>query len=326
MNFLLIFLKSSQMSKDKLNMFNYKMLNNFLIFLFISVSFSIIVKLTKVHTKNISYKIHLIETPDNKIITNQSYDSINLTVSSYGFDFIKYYLSNKTINISSKNALDNSKSFIVTKSNSSVQINDFISPQFELKSINFDSLFFNYDKLKTKNIPVILNSSIDFSQGFDYFKNFNLTPDSVSIVGPEFILESIKSIKTKKLNLTNLKTNTTQDVELNLLDNSNLLYSNKSVKVFIEVEKSTESILDIPVSIINIPNEVNINYYPKLIKISFTVSLDNYQNYSAQDFKIICDFNQISQDGKLTPKVLNKPIYIKNLRLINNEIQYVFLK
>ena len=110
------------MTNHKLNMFNYKTFNNFLVFLLISILFSTIVKLTKVHTKSISYKINLTDIPDNKIITNQSVDSIKLTVSSFGLDFIKYYLSNHRssltdsgffipFNSSSMNALISSTSF-----------------------------------------------------------------------------------------------------------------------------------------------------------------------------------------------------------------------
>jgi len=313
------------MTNDKLNIFNYKTLNNFLIFLLISILFSTIVKLTKVHTKSISYKINLTDIPDDKIITNQSVDSIKITVSSFGFDFVKYYLSDQAINISSKDIFDNSKSYVITQSNSYSQIDNFITPKFELISINIDSLFFNYDRLKTKNVPVVLNSSINFSQGFDYFENFTIIPDSISVIGPELVLESINTITTKKLILDNLKSSINENLLLDI-QYTNLKYSNKSVMLFIDVEKSTESILDIPVSIINVPKDIKLNYYPKMIKISFTVSLDNYQKYSSKDFKIICDFNQISLDGKLTPKVINQPNLIKNLRLINNEIQYVFLK
>tara|TARA_B100000768_G_C11273581_1_gene374689 strand:+ start:1128 stop:2072 length:945 start_codon:yes stop_codon:yes gene_type:complete len=314
------------MKNNKSNLFDYKILNNFFIFLLISISFSTIVKLTKVHTKNISYKINLTDIPDNKIITNQYSDSIKLTVSSFGFDFIKYYLSDQIINISSKDILDNSQSYVITQSNSYSHIDDFITPKFELISINIDSLFFNYDRLTTKNVAVVLKTSVNFSQGFDYFKNFNLTPDSIAVIGPELVLESINAIKTKELVLDNLKSSINYDLELDISDNPNLKYSYKSVSVFIDVEKSTESILDIPISIINIPTGVNINYYPKIINVSFTVSLDNYQKYSSKDFKIICDFNEISQNGKLTAVVIKKPNLIKNLRLINNEIQYVFLK
>ena len=313
------------MTNDKLNIFNYKTLNNFLIFLLISILFSTIVKLTKVHTKSISYKINLTDIPDDKIITNQSVDSIKITVSSFGFDFVKYYLSDQAINISSKDIFDNSKSYVITQSNSYSQIDNFITPKFELISINIDSLFFNYDRLKTKNVPVVLNSSINFSQGFDYFENFTIVPDSISVIGPELVLESINTITTKKLIPDNLKSSINENLLLDI-QYTNLKYSNKSVMLFIDVEKSTESILDIPVSIINVPKDIKLNFYPKMIKISFTVSLDNYQKYSSKDFKIICDFNQISLDGKLTPEVINQPNFIKNLRLINNEIQYVFLK
>ena len=314
------------MTKNKLHMFNYKTFNNFFIFLLISILFSTIVKLTKVYTKNISYKINLTEIPDDKIIINQSADSLKLTISSFGFDFIKYYLSNQTINISSKDILDNSQSYVITQSNNYSQIDNFINPDFELVSINFDSIFFDYDKLGTKNVPVVLNSSINFSQGFDYFKDFNLLPDSISVIGSEKALNSINLINTKELVLDDIKSSVTQNLELDISNTNNLKYSDKSVKIFIDVEKSTESILNLPVSIINIPTDININYYPKTIKVSFSVSLDNYQKYSSKDFKIICDFNEISQDGKLTAEVINQPKLIKNLRLMNNEIQFVFLK
>ena len=145
------------------------------------------------------------------------------------------------------------------------------------------------------------------------------------MIGPELVLESINTITTKKLILDNLKSSINENLLLDI-QYTNLKYSNKSVMLFIDVEKSTESVLDIPVSIINVPKDIKLNYYPKMIKISFTVSLDNYQKYSSKDFKIICDFNQISLDGKLIPKVINQPNLIKNIRLINNEIQYVFLK
>ena len=314
------------MKIDKLNIFNYKTFNNFFIFLLISILFSTVVKLTKVYTKNISYKINLTDIPDDKIIINQSVDSLKLTVSSFGFDFIKYYLSNQTINISTDDIFDNSQSYVITQSKNYTQIDNFIDPSFELISINFDSLFFNYDKLGTKNVPVVLKSSISFSQGFEYFKSFKLLPDSISVIGSEIALNSINIINTKELIIDNLKSNVNQDLELDISNTTNLKYSNESVKVFIDVEKSTESVLDLPVSIINIPTEININYYPKTIKASFTVSLDNYQKYSSKDFKIICDFNKISNDGKLTAEVINQPKLIKNLRLNNNEIQYVFLK
>ena len=314
------------MKKNILNMFNPKTFNNFFIFFLISILFSTIVKLTKVYTKNISYKINLTEIPDDKIIINQSADSLKLTISSFGFDFIKYYLSNQTINISSKDILDNSQSYVITQSNNYSQIDNFINPDFELVSINFDSIFFDYDKLGTKNVPVVLNSSINFSQGFDYFKDFNLLPDSISVIGSEKALNSINLINTKELVLDDIKSSVTQNLELDISNTNNLKYSDKSVKIFIDVEKSTESILNLPVSIINIPTDININYYPKTIKVSFSVSLDNYQKYSSKDFKIICDFNEISQDGKLTAEIINQPKLIKNIRMMNNEIQYVYLK
>ena len=180
--------------------------------------------------------------------------------------------------------------------------------------------------MKSKKIPIVLNSNISFSQGYDFFKSYKLSKDSVIVVGPELILNSINSINTYDLELTDLKLSLTQSVKLNLLEVNNLKYSDKTVDVFIDVEKSTEAIFNIPVSIVNIPKDTKINYYPKNIKVSFNVSLENYQIYSSKDFEIICDFNQFHDNGKLIPTIIKKPNYIKNLRLMNENVQYVILK
>ena len=292
------------MINKKTSKINYKTLNNFFIFLLISLLFSTVVKLTKVYTKNINYKITLSEIPDNKIVTGQSVDSINLKVSSFGFDFIKHYLSTKSILISSQNLIDDSKSFILTESNNYMEIENFIKPEFDLISINFDSLFFSYDQLKSKKVPIILNSNVSFSEGYDYFKTYKLSTDSVTVVGPELVLDSINFINTFELNLTNIRSDISQSVKLKVLDHNDVKYSDLSVDVSIDVEKSTESVLYIPVSIINIPKGVNINYYPKMIKVSFSVSLENYLIYKPKDFKIICDYNQVYKKGELTPVIL----------------------
>ena len=223
-------------------MFNYKTFNNFFLFFLISILFSTIVKLTKVYTKNISYKINLTEIPDDKIIINQSADSLKLTISSFGFDFIKYYLSNQTINISSKDILDNSQSYVITQSNNYSQIDNFINPDFELVSINFDSIFFDYDKLGTKNVPIVLNSSINFSQGFDYFKDFNLLPDSISVIGSEKALNSINLINTKELVLDDIKSSVTQNLELDISNTNNLKYTTVPLIIIFSFDSSTSNV------------------------------------------------------------------------------------
>jgi len=313
------------MKKNNFFLNNYRTLNNLLVFIFFSFLFSATVKVTKKYNKNISYKLDLYDIPPDKIIVEQSLDSINLTVSSFGFNFIRHYLLGESINISVSNLLDNDKSFILSKSNAYQFVTPLIGADFELLSINFDNIYFKYDQLIKKNVPIILNSNLSYLPGYDSFNKFELSNDSVLVIGSQSKLNNIKFIETKNLILENLSENYNNSIELKIKDDQ-LLYSLNSVNISLKVDKSTESILSVPVKVINIPDSTRINFYPKYVDLSFNVSLQNYQLIKPEDFTILCDFEDVKSNGIITPFIKNKPKFIKNLKINSPNIQYVIIK
>lgn len=313
------------MKKNKFSLKNYKRINNILIFIIISFLFLATVKITKKYTKDISYKINLYDLPQDKIIVDQSSENINLTVNSYGFNFIRHYLFDQSIDVSVLNLIDIDKNYILTESNSYQFISPLLSTDFELISINFDSIYFSYDKLISKKVPVILNSNVTYLAGYDSFNEFELSNDSVLVIGSQSKLNKIKFIDTQNLLLENISNDYNDSIKLNI-NNDKLSYSFNSIKVSIDVDKSTESIIRVPVKVINIPQRTKINYYPKYVDLSFTVSLQNYQSVNDKDFIVLCDFDDIKDDGLMTPFISNKPDFVKNLRINSSNIQYVIEK
>ena len=313
------------MKKNKFSLKNYKRINNILIFIIISFLFLATVKITKKYTKDITYKINLYDLPQDKIIVDQSSENINLTVNSYGFNFIRHYLFDQSIDVSVLNLIDIDKNYILTESNSYQFISPLLSTDFELISINFDSIYFSYDKLISKKVPVILNSNVTYLAGYDSFNEFELSNDSVLVIGSQSKLNKIKFIDTQNLLLENISNDYNDSIKLNI-NNDKLSYSFNSIKVSIDVDKSTESIIRVPVKVINIPQRTKINYYPKYVDLSFNVSLQNYQSVNDKDFIVLCDFDDIKDDGLMTPFIGNKPDFVKNLRINSSNIQYVIEK
>ena len=91
-----------------------------------------------------------------------------------------------------------------------------------------------------------------------------------------------------------------------------------------DVEKFTEGSLDVPVSVINVPENVSVNHYPKTVTILFNTSLSNYKIINETHFIVQCDFNEINENNSfLTPKIVKQPKLIKNVRMQTKKVEFI---
>ena len=102
----------------------------------------------------------------------------------------------------------------------------------------------------------------------------------------------------------------------------------KIVTATLPVEKFTEGILEVPVVVNNLPANLEINYFPKTIKVLYYVSLENYKSIRPSDFKIECDFNDAKQNKAsfLTPQLTVKTRKVKTGKLKQDKVEYVITK
>ena len=161
--------------------------------------------------------------------------------------------------------------------------------------------------------------------GYDLVDSYRSVPDSITVIGPESILKSMTTVRTKLLNLSALNSNIDQDVDLELPILSNQLkYSHQTVSLSAEVAKFTEGSVNVPVTIINVPKAVNINFFPKEIPVIFYATLKAYNSIDAGDFSVECDFNSLNIDNNyLNPVLVNQPINIKTAKLKVTQLEYV---
>jgi YbbR domain-containing protein len=193
-------------------------------------------------------------------------------------------------------------------------------------SIAPDSLIFPFENMSVKTVPVKLNTEITFASGYDILDNINIEPDSVKVIGPKNIVDNISRINTKVLKLNNV--NSTIDEKVNLvLDKSlqKVKISNDKVRLFGSVEKFTEGTFEVPITIINLPADVKINYFPKTISVSYYVSLQNYKSIKTSDFKIICDYSEVQNQDRtyFKPQLVTKSALVKSAKMKQNKVEFI---
>ncbi len=302
-----------------------KRLNVFLLFFLLSFLFLILTKLTKDYTKTLVFQIKPINAVENFVILKDTSHKLDITLRTYGFKFLRYYLSNPSVTVDMQELDRKNNHYIWTNIRGMAHVNSQFGESVKLMAVNPDSIIFNFDRNEVKKVPIKFNSDVTFVPGFDLSENYELIPDSIKIMGPKILLDSISVVETKVLKAQNIKTDIEIPLNLVLPDSSeNLVYSHKKITVKGKVDKFTEGIIEVPVDMINIPSDININFFPKVISVSYYTSLVNFKEITNKDFIIECDYNNLIEGRTYLEPVLKRyPEKVRNVRLNNKRIEFI---
>lgn len=302
-----------------------KRINVFLLFFLLSFLFLILTKLTKDYTKTIVFQIKPINAVENFVILNDTSHKLDITLRTYGFKFLRYYLSNPSVTVDLQELDRNSNHYIWTNIRGMAHLNSQFGENVKLMAVNPDSIIFSFDRNEVKIVPVKFNSDVTFLPGFDLSENYELIPDSIKIMGPKILLDSIPLVETAILQAQDI--NTDLDIPLNLIfpdSSENLVYSHKEIRVKGKVDKFTEGTIEVPVDMINVPSDINIKFFPKAISVSYYTSLTNFKEVTNKDFIIECDYNDLIEGRTYLEPVLKKyPEKVKNVKLNNKRIEFI---
>ena len=308
--------------------FSSKKVNIFVLFLVLALLFSVLTKLSKDYTHTVAFSIESINIPEDKLIITDSSHVLDITLSTYGFKLIKYFLAKPSIIIDFQNLEKNSTHYFWTEKREFSNVVSQFDPNVKIISINPDTIAFRYDVNHVKKVPVILDSDINFSSGFDLISDYSIIPDSIKVIGPKVLTDSISEIVTKQLIMEDVNSNLLVSVELNLPENTeDLKFSHNQVQISAEVERFTEGSINVPINIINIPDGIKLKYYPKEISVVYYTSLSNFKSISSSSFIVECDYKALNfNDTYLIPKIVQKPDKVKNVRLNEKRIEFILLQ
>lgn len=302
-----------------------KRINVFFLFFLLSFMFLLLTKLTKDYTKTLVFQIKPINAAENYVVLKDTSHKLNITLRTNGFKFLKYYLSDPSVTVDLADLESKNNEYYWTNIKGMAHINSQFGENVKIMAVNPDSMIFRFDRNAVKKIPVEFNSNIAFVPGFDISEKLELIPDSIKVIGPKIVLDSISKIQTQMLDLKEVKSDIETPLNLILPDSSeNLVYSHKEIIIKGKVEKFSEGLIEIPVDIINIPSDLKINFFPKTIGLSYYTSLSNFNQVNKNEFIIECDFkNLIEGRTYLEASLVKYPSKVKNVKLNQKRIEFI---
>lgn len=303
-------------------------LNIFLLFVLLALLFSVLTKLSRDYTQTISFQVQPINVPEDKVIIKDSIHKLDVSLTTYGFKLIRYFLSKPKLNVDFSNLDQTDDYYIWTQNKEFAHVISQFDPKVKIETINPDTLRFRYDTNGVKKVPVVLNAAIEFLPGYDIIDNYKIEPDSVKIIGPQVLIDTISFIETNALKLENINADISSQISLNLPKNDQLRLSEKRVKINAKVERFTEGSIQVPVILRNVPDNLQLKIYPKNIEVIYYANLSQYKSIASKSFIVECDYEEALESGAtyLIPRITQQPEQVKNARLNSDRIEFIIVQ
>ena len=307
---------------------NNKKLKVFLLFLMLSFLFWMLIKLSKNYISDVNFDLVYIDEPKNKLLQNNSDNSITLTVNTVGFKLLRYSLKRKTLNYSLMDLekMKGTEYYSITKS----RINHLqaqLPAEIVVLKVKPDTLYFDLGVKKSKKVKIIPEVKLQFKPGFNLTKKYTIKPEFVTISGPTKFVDSIEVVHSTLLELSDIASSF--DVAVKLVNNLDAIsLSIDEVNISGEVEKITEGSFNIPFKVINLPRKYIISTFPKEVKVVYQVALKDYNKITENSFVIQCDYRETMDNNLeyLVPKIIEKPNILFDVKIVPNKIEYLVKK
>jgi hypothetical protein len=305
----------------------------FAICFLISATIWCLIKLSSVYDAEVLYPVEFINAPEKKVIVNNVDSFLVIHIKTTGFKLLEYkFLKNPhplKIDLSrlykKSNTPENQEFFLLT-SLLHYQLQQQVGSKNQLVSVKPDTLFFAFENSYFRKVPVKLKLDINFKKQYAIYDSIKLVPDSIMVSGAFKLLKEIGYIETEKKSISNLSANT--ELILRLKNNypKNLIsFPEKTVKVSLSVEKFTESVIELPVNLVNESKKTAVKIFPDKVKITYLVAMKDYKKINKDEFTVIADYSK-HIDNTINVQLLRNPSKVRITKIDPEKIEYLLIK
>jgi len=272
--------------------------------------------------------VRYINIPDSIVFDSELPEGIDITLRDNGYALFKYYFTKRKDSIS----LDVASivNYSTNKMLQGSQFNDIIKNNLfassELVSYTPGNISFRYTVLDQKDIPVIFDGQIFLSSGYLLDGDISVYPDTVRVYGAKNVLNSLHYAYTVNDTIENVRSSAPLTYPIKKI--YNVKFIPDKVSVIIPVDKYTQKDVNVPITCINVPEGINVRFFPSTVKVSFLIGISKYDNVTADDFDIEFDYNELKRmtEPVVALRILSSPDFVQNLALNPSEAEFIFEK
>ncbi len=304
----------------------------FLIFLIVSSFFWFLNAINKQYDAFVYLPVEYINMPDNKLVIGDVSDELKIKISAYGHEIMTYKTSKLqplVVNLKKHKVhivdQSNEQRYYILTSMLKNEVSTILGSKIDVRKIEPDSLIFKLEEVISKKVPVKSNLKINFEPQYKLKDKITFIPDSVVIKGEKSKLDTIKYVQTDSLELNKINDSTFFNLNINEL--KGVAVYPKNIDCILEVEKFTEISYNLPIQIINEPENYNIKLFPATVKLTFNVGFSKYNKVHKEQFSVVANCEKInSKQQRLALKLMSKPNFVSDIRIVPKMVDYIIEK
>jgi hypothetical protein len=298
----------------------------FLLFLLCASLAWFINKLSQTYTSNTTFTITYTNIPSEFLLANTPKKELQVRLKAAGFQFLGYHLKPKEIKLDVSKVMHKDDSYYLTSDQIRIQLEAQLNNYSTLTDFDSDIIYFDFTSLKTKKVPVRAMIELTFAANHILEGQILSQPDSIQISGPKSQIDTINVIETELLKIDDLNNSFSNEVALKLPKQLNgTTFSNNFVRVIGNVVKFSELVIEVPVTVINLPPDVKVRTFPEIVEVRCQGTLERLKELEAKDFEVVADYSNVSSEtgNRLSVRLTQYPKTLNNAMIDTNEIEFI---
>ena len=312
--------------KQKVERTNKHSAFTFLIFLVISTAAWFLVKLSEEYVTQTTFRVVMEGSPSDKWVSSDE-QSVKMSLNIDGFHTLRYkMIRDRVVTIPLNEVsyrLENGNTYSFSSQYVAEKVAEKLNINASDITMNDAKIYFTMDALKSKVVPVVLRSDITTARQYEIYGIPMLDPSSVTIYGPQEVIDTVKTVRTELLTMNNVSQNFDATLSLDLL--GGIIHSDvEEVKAEVQVEKFTEMDVEVP---IKMTDSLKMRFFPETMSVKCLVAMRDYASITPESFSVAFDKQQLkARQPLLDVRLASWPPTVQILSTRPDKVEYLIVQ
>lgn len=297
----------------------------FLLFLLCSFLAWLITRLAQTYEHTLSFRLEYQQAPDSLILMTRPPEDLGVRVRANGFQLFRYQVSPKTIGINLNSADRSRGRYFIPPAVYRRQVESQLGDAITLLEMAGDTIYLDFQALRSRTVPVRPVVEIELAQNHMLEGPIRVRPPSIHLLGPPGEIDTIRELRTEPLELSGVRDSVVRVLRLQAAGNlPNTRFSAEEVTVSARVFRFSETVVDVPVEVINLPDDREVRTFPASVGVLCKGKIESLKDLSASDFRVVADFeNPDPETGRLTLRIEEQPSGISSGVLLESSVEFI---
>lgn len=304
---------------------SWKKILAFLFFVLLASIFWMMLIYRQKFESTLTIPVKYVNIPDSIVFENELPNDVYVRIKDDGAALFRYYFTKRhdSLVVDVREIVRGTQEKVIQGRNFEQLIRGKLFVTSELISYSPTRLSYAYAVLLKKRLPVIYDGYVSLAPGLLLDDELTLKPDTVIVYGSKATLDTMYYAHTVGDTLKNI--NKDKKILIAMKSIKGVKYVPSTVELTIPVDEFIEKEVEVPVTAVNLPENLEIKFFPSSVKIPILVGKKRYNSIHADNFEVIVDYNELKDmiDTSIPIRITESPNYIQTKIPIPSEVEFV---